>query len=256
MRILLTNDDGVNAAGLGVLRDIAAKLSDDIWVVAPEANQSGSAHSLTIHEPLRCQQLDDRTWAVRGTPTDSVIMGVRHILLDNPPDLILSGVNRGSNIGEDVTYSGTIAGAIEGTLLGIRSFALSQSYGGGAQAELHWETARSLAPGLISRFMTVELPENTLININFPHCAPEEVAGTRITRQGKRDQNTLHIDERHDTWGAPYYWFGFGQRRSNPAEDTDLWAIFNNHVSVTPLHVDLTNPAAMEPLNAALERDL
>ena len=129
MRILLTNDDGIDSPGLHALRQIAAELSDDVWVVAPETNQSGASHSLTLHEPLRLRQIDERAFAVRGTPTDSVIMGVRHVLKDKAPDLVLSGVNRGANMAEDVTYSGTIAGAFEGTILGIRSMALSQAYG-------------------------------------------------------------------------------------------------------------------------------
>ena len=129
MRILLTNDDGIDSPGLHALRQIAAELSDDVWVVAPETNQSGASHSLTLHEPLRMRQIDERAFAVRGTPTDSVIMGVRHVLKDKAPDLVLSGVNRGANMAEDVTYSGTIAGAFEGTILGIRSMALSQAYG-------------------------------------------------------------------------------------------------------------------------------
>src|SRR5262245_10529650 len=131
MRILITNDDGIDAPGLHSLREIAAKLSDDVWVAAPETNQSGASHSLSMHEPLRLRKIDERAFAVRGTPTDSVIMGVRHILKDKTPDLVLSGVNRGANMAEDVTYSGTIAGAFEGTILGIRSMALSQSYGVG-----------------------------------------------------------------------------------------------------------------------------
>ena len=129
MCILLTNDDGINAPGLQALRRIAAELSDHIWIVAPETNQSGASHSLTLHEPLRCREVEDRTFAVKGTPTDCVIMAVRHLMKDGLPDLVLSGVNQGANIAEDVTYSGTIAGAIEGTLLGARSIALSQTFG-------------------------------------------------------------------------------------------------------------------------------
>src|SRR5918911_804563 len=128
MRILVTNDDGINAPGLRVLQDLARQLSEDVWVVAPETNQSGASHSLTLHEPLRCRQIDERAFAVRGTPTDCVIMAVRHVLLEHGPDLVLSGVNLGGNLAEDINYSGTIAGAFEGTQLGIRSIALSQCY--------------------------------------------------------------------------------------------------------------------------------
>ena len=129
MRILVTNDDGIHAPGLKVCEEIAHKLSDEVWVVAPEHDQSGVSHSLSLNDPLRLRSVGERKYAVKGTPTDCVIMGVRHIMKDNPPDLILSGVNRGQNVAEDVTYSGTIAGAMEGTTLGVPSFALSQAYG-------------------------------------------------------------------------------------------------------------------------------
>jgi 5'/3'-nucleotidase len=243
MRILVTNDDGINAPGLMCLEEIAEKLSDDVWVVAPETNQSGASHSLTLHEPLRCNEVSERRFAVRGTPTDCVIMGVRHILKDNPPDLVLSGVNFGSNIAEDVTYSGTIAGAIEGALLGIRSMAFSLAVGFDQEGDVHWETPLAFGPMIVKRLLEADLPDGILVNINFPDLAPEAVAGISVARQGRRDQNNLHVDARHDTWGNPYYWFGFERRKSNPDEGTDLWAIYKGLISVTPLHVDLTNEA-------------
>src|ERR1700736_705415 len=146
MRILLTNDDGIFAPGLDVLEKIARVLSDDVWVVAPETDQSGVSHSLSLNDPLRLREIDARRFAVKGTPTDCVIMGVRHIVEDGAPDLVLSGVNRGQNVAEDVTYSGTIAGAIEGTILGIPSIALSQAYGLETRQSPHWETALRHGP--------------------------------------------------------------------------------------------------------------
>lgn len=252
MRILVTNDDGINAPGLRVLREIASKLSEDVWVAAPDTNQSGASHSLTLHEPLRCQEVGERMFAVRGTPTDCVIMGVRHLLLDQPPDLILSGVNRGANLADDVTYSGTIAGAIEGAMLGIRSVALSQTSTFEKGEEIPWETPLAHGPDVISKILKADMPVDTFVNVNFPDAKPDAVAGTRITRQGRRDQNLLHIDERFDSWGAPYYWFGFERRRSKPAEDTDLWAIYNGYISVTPLKFDLTQRDAMAELQRTL----
>ena len=249
MRILVTNDDGINAPGLKVLEEIAARLSDDVWVVAPETNQSGASHSLTLHEPLRCREVGERRYAVRGTPTDCVIMGVRHILLDKPPALVLSGVNCGTNIAEDVTYSGTIAGAIEGALLGIRSFAMSLAIGFDQEGAIHWETPLAYGPKIVQRLLDANLPECIVMNVNFPDLAPEAVAGISIARQGRRDQNNLHIDKRLDTWGNPYFWFGFERRKSNPAEGTDLWTIYKGQISVTPLHVDLTN----EPMHDRLK---
>jgi 5'-nucleotidase len=252
MRILLTNDDGISAPGLVALREIAAELSGDVWVVAPETNQSGASHSLTLHEPLRCREIDERTFAVKGTPTDCVIMAVRHLMKANPPDLVLSGVNMGANIAEDVTYSGTIAGAMEGALLGIRSMALSLTYGFDVDGTIHWQTAVRHGPGLIRSLLATEFPADVLMNINFPDLPPSEVKGTAITRQGRRDPGMLSIVQRNDPWGTPYFWFGFERRKSNPAENTDLWAIYKGLTSVTPLHLDLTHDAIAQRLRAAV----
>jgi 5'-nucleotidase len=252
MRILLTNDDGIDAPGLHALRQIAGELSDDVWVVAPETNQSGASHSLTLHEPLRMRSIDERAFAVRGTPTDSVIMGVRHLLKDKPPDLVLSGVNRGANMAEDVTYSGTIAGAFEGTTLGVRSMALSLAYGLDPANGLKWQTAIAHAPALIRKLLAVEWGPSALMNINFPDREPDDVEGTVVTTQGRRDPGLLAIDERKDTWGNPYYWLAFQRRRSSTAEGTDLWAIYSGRISVTPLYLDLTHRPMCERLRKVL----
>src|SRR3984893_3209596 len=175
MRILLTNDDGIFAPGLDVLEKIARVLSDDVWVVAPETDQSGVSHSLSLNDPLRLREVDARRFAVKGTPTDCVIMGVRHLMEDSAPDLVLAGVNRGQNVAEDVTYSGTIAGAMEGTILGIPSMALSQAYGLTTRQNPHWVTAMRYGPDLIHRVLQEGMPRDVLININFPDCAPDEV---------------------------------------------------------------------------------
>src|SRR6478672_9978756 len=153
MRILITNDDGIHAEGLNVLERIARQLTDDVTVVAPETDQSGVAHSLSLNDPLRLRHVEGQRYAVKGTPTDCVIMGVRRIMRDNPPDLILSGVNVGHNLAEDVTYSGTIAGAMEGTLLGVRSFALSQGYPPGQREHAPFANAETHAPGLIRKLL-------------------------------------------------------------------------------------------------------
>lgn len=240
MRILLTNDDGIHAPGLQVLEDIARALSDDIWIVAPETDQSGASHSLTLSDPLRSRRIEEKRYAVSGTPTDCVIMALRH-LLDTPPDIILSGVNRGQNIADDTTYSGTIAGAMEGVTLGVKSFALSQAYGWHAGATLNWGCARHHGPDLIRRLMAVEVPDDTLFNINFPDCKPEDIRGVQVTRQGRRDQNLLTVDARQDGRGRPYYWLGFKRHLSDPAEGTDLYAIYNGYIAVTPVKLDLTN---------------
>jgi 5'-nucleotidase len=252
MRILITNDDGIDAPGLHALRRIAGELSDDVWIAAPETNHSGAGHSLSLNEPLRMRQVDERVYAVRGTPTDSVIMGVRHVLKDKPPALVLSGINRGANVAEDVTYSGTIAGAFEGTQIGIRSIALSQAYGYGAGEMPRWETAIAHGPRLIRELLALPWPPGVLMNVNFPDCGPDEIKGIAVTEQGRRDQQLLGVEERRDTWGNPYYWLGFARRRSNPSKGTDLWAVYNDHVSVTPLSMNLTHAATLAALKQQL----
>lgn len=254
MRILLTNDDGIHAEGLAALERIARTLSDDIWVVAPETDQSGLAHSLSLSEPLRLRKIGDRHYAVRGTPTDCVIMGVRK-LLPGPPDLILSGVNSGSNVADDVTYSGTVAGAMEGTLLGIRSIALSQAYRHyDADSETRvvpYETCEAVGPALLTRLLAVDMPPGTLLNVNFPNCPPEQIKETRVTAQGRLTHG-LWIDQRVDGRGFPYYWLRFGRQPSELKEGTDLHAVRNDMVSVTPLTLDLTAHALREKLAKAL----
>ena len=248
MRILLTNDDGIEAPGLKVLEDIASELSDDVWVVAPETDQSGAAHSLTLHEPMRCRPLGPQRFAVKGTPTDCVIMGVRHLMSGSPPDLVLSGVNAGQNIADDVTYSGTIAGAMEGTMLGIKSIALSQAYGYGHGAEIRWQTPLELGAGVIRQCLDAGWPEDVLLNINFPDVDARDITRTLMTRQGKRDQGLVDIEERHDTRGAPYYWFALKRQKSIPADATDLKAIYDGHISITPLGLNLTHIKSLDQL--------
>ncbi|MGI9385847.1 MAG: 5'/3'-nucleotidase SurE [Methyloligellaceae bacterium] len=252
MRILITNDDGIEAPGLDVLQQIASELSDDVWVIAPETDQSGASHSLTLHEPLRLRKLAAKTYAVKGTPTDCIIMGVRHVLNDEPPDLVLSGVNRGQNMADDVTYSGTIAGAMEGMLLGIPSIALSLAINFDDGGKIKWETPMALGAGLIRKLLGIGWPEEVVININFPDREPDDVEGIAITRQGKRDQDLLRVDDRMDTRGNPYYWFGFQRRRSNPEEGTDLWAVYTGRISVTPLNLDLTHSQTCKALGGVL----
>jgi 5'-nucleotidase len=252
MRILLTNDDGIDAPGLHALRQIASELSDDVWIVAPEVNKSGAGHSLSLNEPLRMREVSERVFAVRGTPTDCVIMGVRHVLADKKPDLILSGVNRGANLAEDVTYSGTIAGAFEGTQVGIRSIAMSQAYGFESMKDPRWSCALAHGPALVRRLISFDWPPGVLMNVNFPDKDPEAAGAPRITTQGKRSADLLGIDKREDTWGNAYYWLAYERRRSPTTPDTDLWAIYNGHISVTPLSMNLTHAPTSERLRAVI----
>src|SRR5262252_8197042 len=185
MRILITNDDGIHAEGLDVCAEIGRALSDDVWVIAPEFDQSGVSHSLSLNDPLRLREVGERRFAVKGTPTDCVIMGARHVIKDRPPNLVLAGVNRGRNAGEDVIYSGTVAGAVEGTILGIPSVALSQAYRSRSNQPPHWETAVRFGPDIIRRVLAAGIPRDVLININFPDCAPADVKGIAVTTQGR-----------------------------------------------------------------------
>jgi len=250
MRILITNDDGIHSPGLAACEKIARTLSDDIWIVAPEIDQSGVSHSLSLNDPLRMREVGERHFAIKGTPTDCVIMGVRHIMKEKP-DLVLSGVNRGRNCAEDVTYSGTVAGAMEGAVLGIPSFALSQAYSFSTRRMPPWETAIRHAPDLIRRVLKAGMPPDVLVNVNFPDCAPDEVKGIAITMQGKRDQDLLRIDPRHDGRGNPYYWLTFARKeRPKPRDGTDLSAVAAKRISVTALRLDLTDEPFMARLGA------
>ncbi len=255
MRILLTNDDGIEAPGMDVLQQIASELSDDIWIVAPETDQSGAAHSLTLHEPLRCRTLKEKIYAVKGTPTDCVIMGIRFLIADKPPDLVLSGVNNGQNLADDVTYSGTVAGAIEGTLLGVPSIALSLATRFDNSGKIRWETPMKLGAGLVRRLLDVGWPEGVVLNVNFPDRDPDDVVGLEVTSQGRRDQDLLTIEDRMDTRGNPYYWLGFQRKRSRPPEGSDLWAVYSGRISVTPLHLNLTQNEARAQLAERLGAD-
>jgi 5'-nucleotidase len=241
MRILITNDDGIHAEGLRILEDIARTLSDDVIVVAPEIDQSGVAHSLSLNDPLRLRHIGAQHYAVKGTPTDCVLMGVHTICKDKKPDLILSGVNHGHNLAEDVTYSGTIAGAMEGTLLGIKSIALSQGYAAGAREAIDWSIALDMAPQIIRTLLDEGIPPEILVNVNFPACRLEDVKGIRVSVQGRRDFNLAALEQRFDGRGKPYYWIGFARSKSEPANGTDLQAIEQNYVSITPLRLDLTD---------------
>jgi 5'-nucleotidase len=254
MRILITNDDGVHARGLAVLEEIARALSDDIWVVAPETDQSGVSHSLSLNDPLRLREVEERRFAVKGTPTDCIVMGVRHILDGKPPNLVLSGVNRGRNVAEDVTYSGTIAGAIEGTILGVPSFALSLSFSQASRQNPHWDMCVHYAPDLIKKVLAAGIPRNVLINVNFPDCAVADVKGVAVASQGHRGPELLKVDARHDGRGNPYFWIAYDRRERPPASrGTDISALADRRIAVTPLRLDMTDEKFMGKLEQTLK---
>lgn len=253
MRILLTNDDGYFAPGLAVLETIARTLSDDIWVVAPHEEQSGAGHSLTMTRPLRLHKQGDRRFSVTGTPTDAVMMAMRQVMQDSPPDLILSGVNRGANLAEDVTYSGTVAAAMEGAISGVRSIALSQVYSReGVGDAVSFACAEAWGEKVLRPLIAMPAAGRMLMNVNFPAVAPEAVRGIRVVRQGFHDVDRASVTEGTDPRGYRYFWFALGHTDSAPP-GTDLEATAQGYISVTPLHYDLTHDASLAATAAAFE---
>ena len=250
LRILVTNDDGIDAPGLKVLTRIAAKLSDDIWVCAPETEQSGAGHSLSLSEPIRLHRHNGKRFSVSGTPTDCVLVALHRLMKDGPPDLVLSGVNLGANMGEDITYSGTVAAAMEATLLRIPAIALSQQLRDNG-ARVLWQTVEAFAPDLIRKLCRAGWPKGTLVNINFPAVAADAVAGIEVTTQGQRFVGD-NLDERIDPRGRTYFWVGKLQNLSRPSKGTDLAALDADRISVTPIHLDFTHRRALKGLREAL----
>lgn len=247
-RILVSNDDGIHATGLKVLERIARSLTDDVWVVAPEQEQSGASHSLTMHRPLRLKQVGDRRYTVDGTPTDCVLLALNHLLADRKPALVLSGVNHGNNIGEDITYSGTIACAMEATLLGVRAIAMSQRIQGDAAP--HWETAERFGPEVVRKAMAIDWPRHVLMNVNFPHCPPEQVRGIQVVPHGNRKIGD-ELDERVDPRGRRYFWIGPVRGEAEVPEDSDIHVVSHGGISITPIYLDLTHYACLDRLREA-----
>jgi 5'-nucleotidase len=248
MRILLTNDDGVHAPGLEVLEEIARAFTDDIWICAPSEEQSGAGHSLTLHHPVRLRRHGERRFSVTGTPTDAVTLGLRKVM-DGPPDVILSGVNRGANLGDDVTYSGTVSAAVEGALAGIRSIALSQVYAAEGMGDaVPFNAARAWGAKVLAPLLDAPLPRRTLVNVNFPALTADKVKGIRVVRQGFHDYSRGSVVEGRDPRGYPYYWFGLEAIEHTLDHGTDLEAIDEGYVAVTPLQLDLTHHSSLGAL--------
>jgi len=256
MRILITNDDGIHSDGLDVCADIAKTLSDDVWVIAPEFDQSGVSHSLSLNDPLRLRSVAERRYAVKGTPTDCVLMGAIHVLKERRPDLILSGVNRGRNTAEDVIYSGTVAGAVEGAVLGIPSIALSQAYASRGDQGPNWDIAPKYAPDIIRKLLEAKIPRGVVVNVNFPNCKLSEVRGVAVTSLGRHHGGRLRIDQRSDGRGHAYYWIAYVPDRSHRGDDgTDVAAIADNKITITPLRIDMTDEPFMTQLAAQFADD-
>ena len=249
-RVLLSNDDGIHAPGLKTLEDAIRPHVAELWVCAPETEQSATSHSLTLRRPLRIRHVSEQRFAVDGTPTDAVLLGVTNIMKDMRPDLVLSGINRGGNLGEDVTYSGTVAAAMEGALLGIPSVALSQTYED--RHKVKWATAKAWTPKVLRQLFKLGWPKGIFMNINFPDATAAKVKGVEVCRQGRRKIGgglTRGVDPR----GDEYFWIGPQRDEEKFLKGTDLAAVNNGYVSVTPLALDLTDAQTLRKIKGGIK---
>jgi 5'-nucleotidase len=246
MRILLSNDDGIGATGLQCLESIARTISDDIWIVAPELDRSGASHSLSLDYPLRYHKLGEKRFVVKGTPADCVLLGLLELIPPPKPGLILSGVNRGANLGDDVTYSGTVAAAMEGALHAIPAIALSQEMLSLDSA--NWEVAEQHGPCVIKRLLEVGWPTAVILNINFPCVSENGTRGVAVCRQGSGKPGS-RIDRRVDPKGREYCWIDSARTGAIAAADSDRAAIESGFISLTPLRLDLTDDNTVSSLS-------
>jgi len=251
-RILIVNDDGIHAPGIELIEKIARRFTDDIWVIAPDEERSGASNSVSLHVPVRVRQLDERHFAIKGTPTDCVVMAMRELMAERPT-LVLSGINRGANLGEDNLYSGTMAAAMEAALFGLPAIALSQVFVRGEP--IPWETAERYAPEVIERILSVPCPPGTVVNINFPPVPPEKVAGVKVVRQGRHSEGSFLTIPRVDGRDIPYYWIRLAGKSGEYEAGTDLDAVLNGYVSVCPMQVDMTAHGMIDALEGALRQD-
>lgn len=250
MRILLTNDDGFFSEGIKGLRDYLLK-KHEVFVITTDRNRSSSSHSLTLHRPLRLRKIEETVYAIDGTPADSVLMAIRYLLKDNLPDLVISGVNDGANLGEDVIYSGTVAAAFEARLLGIKSFAVSLAY---LDEEIkYYETSFFYTEKILNILNTIDLPNSTILNINVPNKPLDQIKGISFTKQGSRIYEE-NIIKRQDPRKNSYFWIGGHLIKTNTSKNTDFWALENAYVSVTPIKADLTDYVMLETLNSSAQK--
>lgn len=250
-RVLLCNDDGIDAPGIRLLERIVRDLAGEMWVVAPEREQSATSHALTINAPLRIRHIDERVYAVDGTPTDAVLLALRHIMAGAPPDLVITGINRGGNIGYDVSYSGTVGAALEAVFCGVPAIALSQNTLPGGEAK--WITAESFAAETLRRIAACGWPEDCVVNVNFPDVLPDAVRGTAVTRLGFRKPGGEIVTGR-DPANKPYVWISTKREtRGEPAKGSDVAATNEGLITVTPVRIDPTDDEAVVALDAAFD---
>ncbi len=251
-RILLTNDDGIGAPGLAVLADIAAELAKEVWIVAPQHDQSGVSHAISLHHPLRVAAEGERRYGVTGTPGDCVVMGVCHLMRDAPPDLILSGVNRGANMGMETVFSGTVGGAMTGMMLGIPSIGLSQAFTD--RGRVPWDVARTLGAGVVRQLLAIGWSAETCLNVNFPDRPLAEVGPPTLCRQGIGLISGMNVESGTDPRGIDYHWINFRRAPREQGPDSDADAIDAGRIAVTPIRYDRTDEAAFAALATHLPR--
>jgi 5'-nucleotidase len=251
-RVLLTNDDGIDAPGLAVLADIAAELANEVWIVAPQHDQSGVSHAISLHHPLRVVAEGERRYGVTGTPGDCVVMGVCHLMRDARPDLILSGVNRGANMGMETVFSGTVGGAMTGMMLGIPSIGLSQAFSD--RGRVPWDVARMLGAGVVRQLLEIGWSAETCLNVNFPDRPVAEVGPPTLCRQGVGLISGMNVESGTDPRGIDYHWINFRRAPREQGPDSDADAIDAGRIAVTPIRYDRTDEAAFAALTAHLPR--
>jgi 5'-nucleotidase len=250
-RILITNDDGIAAPGLEILEGIAALLAHEVWVVAPEHDQSGISHAVSLHDPIRVAERGPRRFGIQGTPGDCAVMALGR-LMPSPPQLLLCGVNRGANLGIETVFSGTVGGAMTGMMLGVPSIALSQAWTD--RAHVRWETAAALGPGVVRQLLALGWPAGVCLNVNFPDLPPEEAGPLTLARQGAGVIEGIDAQPRTDLRGVPYFWIGFRRGPRDQGPESDLDAVLAGRIAVTPLRCDRTDEAAYAALARALPR--
>lgn len=245
-RVLLTNDDGIDAQGLKVLEQVAAEIAEEVWVVAPEQDQSGTSHSISLHAPVRVTQRGERCFAVAGTPGDCVVMGVRHLMGESPPELILSGINQGGNLGTETVFSGTVGAAMTGMLLGVPSIALSAAFMRGEP--VHWDTALVHGPDVLRRLMAMSWSDRVCLNVNFPNVPAEQAGPLTLTRQGLGLLRDIDVDARIDPRNQAYYWLRLRRGPREDLEESEALAVAAGRISVTPLRFERTDGEAFAQL--------
>jgi len=248
--ILVTNDDGVHSPGLLSLFNVMKEIGD-AYVIAPDRERSAVSHALTLHRPLKVENLRDHVFSLNGTPTDCVAVGV-HKILPEKPAFVVSGINRGANVGDDITYSGTVSAAIESTIMGIPAFAVSLAVNDRPVLPLHFDTAANISGEIARHILTNSLPYDTLLNVNVPDMKMETVKGIKFARQGKRIYDGS-IHETFDPHGEKHYWIGGGKPYWEHAEDTDIQTLHDGYISITPLHLDMTNYDALKSMQERLK---